>query len=222
MQAAYEYFRSGELGLPSQVWSPFAEGQTPQVYPAGALLYGQGTEASQFYYLIKGRVKTYLSSEEGGERILTVYRAGDIMGEASFFDEQPRVSSAVTLSRCELVPIGRRRVEEVFARHPDLAIAMLKNLSRTVRLLSGHVDDISFSSADHRLARLLLSLFQESHGPIHCTHEELGASIGASRVTVSRVLNRFARLGWLTTGYRTVILQDRDAVEQFLSPQNGG
>ena len=220
MQAAYEYFRSGELGLPGQIWTPFAQGQTPLIYPAGAIVYVQGTEASQFYYLLKGRVKTYLSSEEGDERILTVYRAGDIMGEASFFDEQPRVSSAVTLSRCELVPIGRKRVEEVFAQHPGLAIAMLKYLARTVRLLSSHVDDISFSSADHRLARLLLSLFRENRGPLHCTHEELGASIGASRVTVSRALNRFSRLGWLTTGYRTITIQDQGAMERFLSAQN--
>lgn len=217
MQAAYEYFRWRELGLPDQIWAPFAQGQLPQVYPAGSILYVQGTEAQQFYYLVKGRVKAYLSSEEGEERILTVYRAGDILGEASFFDELPRVSSAVALSRCELVSIGRQQVQEVFTQYPELAMAMLKYLARTVRMLSGHMDDISFSSADRRLARLLLSLSREQTGPLRCTHEELGASIGASRVTVSRVLNRFSQRGWLAIGYRTITLLDRQALEQFLS-----
>ena len=39
--------------------------------------------------------------------------------------------------------------------------------------------------------------------------------MGVSRVTVSRVLGQFARCGWIQTGYRTVHLLDRAALERL-------
>ena len=93
---------------------------------------------------------------------------------------------------------------------------MLEYLARTVRLLSVHVDS-TFLQADQRIARHLLSLSATSdRGEILCTHEEIGASVGVSRVTVSRVLGEFVRLGWIKTGYRTVQILRRRALEQLV------
>ena len=73
------------------VWAPLAEGKKPQLYAPGQLIYLQGTEASQFYYIMDGTVKCFLSAESGEERILTFHYGGELIGEASFFDRQPRV-----------------------------------------------------------------------------------------------------------------------------------
>ena len=74
------------------VWAPLAEGQTPLLFSPGQMIYLQDTEADQFYYILKGTVKCFLSAESGEERILTMHQAGDLIGEAAFFDRQPRVS----------------------------------------------------------------------------------------------------------------------------------
>ena len=103
----------------------------------------------------------------------------------------------------------------MFATHPGLAIAMLEDLARRVRLLSGHVDG-EFLQADKRIARHLLALIPEAYGRLRCTHEEIGSSVGVSRVTVSRVLGEFDRRGWVQTGYKLLRLLDRPALERFL------
>jgi CRP/FNR family cyclic AMP-dependent transcriptional regulator len=202
--------------MPNDIWSPFAEGQSPQDYKPGQLIYLQDTEATQFYYILSGSVKCFISSESGDERTLTVHRAGDLMGEAAFFDEQPRVSSAVALTRCEIISITKKHLTAIFAAHPELAISMLQYLARTVRLLSEHVDDMSFLQADQRIARHLLSLDHGS-GELSCTHEELGTAVSASRVTVSRVLGEFSRRGWIETGYRTVRILNPAALSNMFS-----
>lgn len=195
------------------LWSPFAEGRSSIHYTPGQLIYLQGTQADQFYYILRGTARCFMSSEEGDERTLTLHRAGDLMGEAAFFDGEPRISSAVAVTECEVVSIDRRRLTDVISKRPDLAFSMLQYLSRTIRLLSAHVDG-NFLSADRRVARHLLSLpaIQDS---IRCTHEEIASSIGMSRVTVSRVLGILERRGWLKTGYRSVHLLDRAALSQF-------
>ncbi len=190
-------------------WQSLAEGQTPRRYAPGQLIYLQGTEADRFYYLVRGKAKSYISSPAGGERSLTVHHDGDLMGEASFFDQCPRVSSAVAVTECLIVSVDRERLDAIFQRHPELAQPMLRYLARTVRLLSSHVDDMSFLTADQRIARYLLSLTPED-GRLRCTHEEIGEAVGVSRVTVSRVLSQLSRQGLLTTGYHYIVLNDRD------------
>ena len=197
------------------IWSPLAERQTPRTYAPGQLIYLQGTEAQEFYYILSGTVRCFISSAEGDERILTLHRGGELIGEAAFFDRQPRVSSAMAVTKCALVAVDRRRLEEVFALHPALAVSMLEYLARTVRLLSAHVDG-TFLRADQRVARYLLSLSPGSGGELRCTHEEIGSSVGVSRVTVSRVLGELERQGLLKTGYRTVRLLDPDALEKLV------
>lgn len=134
------------------------------------------------------------------------------MGEASFFDECPRVSSAVTVTDCEIVSVDRAALDRVFRQHPELALPMLQYLARTVRMLSHYVDEATFLPAGARLARHLLSGAREGV-PFPCTHEELGFAIGASRVTVSRLLADFTRRGLVKTGYRSLTVLDQAALE---------
>ena len=186
---------------------------------------GRASDAQDFFpwtahlssgnYILSGTVRCFISSAEGDERILTLHHSGDLIGEASFFDRQPRVSSAVAVTKCALVGVDRRRLEEVIARHPDLAVSMLEYLAHTVRLLSAHVDG-AFLRADQRVARYLLSLSPVS-GVLRCTHEEIGSSVGVSRVTVSRVLGEFERQGLLETGYRTIRILNQPALEELVA-----
>lgn len=195
-----------ELDLPAGIWETFAQNRPPIRCSDGYLIYLQNTEATCFYYLKSGRVKSFIQSEDGAERALNIYTAGSLFGEASFFDELPRVSSAVALSPCEIVPIDRELVREEIARDPELAMAMLKYLARTVRLLSAQVDDMAFRPAQQRVARYLLGFSPAPGGVLRCTQEEIAAAVSASRVTVSRILNEFVRQGWLETGYRSLKL----------------
>lgn len=204
-----------QLNISSDIWRSFANGRAVVHCPEGYLIYLQQTEATCFYFLKSGRVKSFIQSVNGDERVLNVYEEGCLFGEASFFDELPRVSSAMALTPCEIVPIDRDMVREEIVKDPDLAMAMLKYLARTVRILSSHVDNMAFRPADWRVAQYLLSLTPDESGTVPCTQDEIADSISTSRVTVSRVLREFAKRGWLSTGYRSVCIVDRAALEDF-------
>lgn len=202
-----------ELDFPAGIWTAFAKSRPSVRCSAGYLIYLQNTEATCFYYLKSGRVKSFIQSEDGAERVLNVYHAGSLFGEASFFDELPRVSSAVALTSCEIVPIDRDLVSQEFARDPELALAMMKYLARTVRLLSGQVDQMAFRPARWRVANYLLTL--SSAGSLSCTQEDIAAAVSASRVTVSRILNETARKGWIELGYRSIILRQPEKLKEL-------
>ena len=200
-----------ELDFPAGIWEAFAKGRPPVRCSPGYLIYLQDTEATCFYFLKSGKVKSFIQSEDGMERVLNLYHAGSLFGEASFFDELPRVSSAVAVVPCEIVPFDRELVAQEFAKNPELALSMVKYLARTVRLLSGQVDQMAFRPARWRVANYLLTMAGRD-GSVSCTQEDIAAAVSASRVTVSRVLGEFAQRGWVELGYRTIRLKNPKAL----------
>lgn len=192
-------------------WDLLTEGRCPRRYQAGQLVYLQGTQPKCFYYLSTGSVRSFISTDSGEERVLTIHRTGDLMGEASFFDGCPRVTSAMTLEECLILPVDQQQLDAAFQRHPELAMPMLRHLARTVRTLSGHVGAASLP-AHQRVARCLLSQPADSDSVIHSTHEALGQAAGLSRVTISRVLGELSAQGVVALGYRAVKVLDWDAL----------
>jgi CRP/FNR family transcriptional regulator len=214
-----EYFSIQELSLPQDIWAPFASHYDAAQFVPNQMIYFQESQADCFYYLKSGRVKTFISSEDGSEKVLTIYQAGNLFGEAAFFDELPRVSNAITLTQCEIVKINREMARREIAQSPELALALLKYLARTVRLLSGHVDDMAFLRTDQRIARYLLSVSRSADGSFSCTQDEIASAVSASRITVCRILSRMSKEGMLSTGYGSIRLLEPDALERLL--ENG-
>ncbi len=199
------------------VWDLLAEGRRPRKYRAGQLVYLQGARPDRFYYLISGSVRSFISTGDGEERVLAVHRAGDLMGEASFFDGCPRVTSAMALEDCLILAVDRVQLDAAFQRHPELALPMLQYLARTVRLLSAHVES-SALPARQRVARWLLAQVPAGGGTLKATHEEIGQAVGLSRVTVSRVLGELSALGLASLSYRSVAVPDRAGLEALAFP----
>lgn len=71
------------------IWDLLGEGRTPRMYSAGQMIYLQDTSPGCFYYLKSGAARSYISSPSGDERVITVHRSGDLMGEASFLTSAP-------------------------------------------------------------------------------------------------------------------------------------
>ena len=200
-------------------WEQLSEGRNPRRYKAGQLVYLQGTHPECFYYLVSGSVRSFISTNSGEERVLTIHRTGDLMGEASFFDGCPRVTSAMTLEDCLILPVNQGQLDAAFQRHPELALPMLQHLAKTVRLLSDHVGAASLP-AQQRVARWILAQSPNGSNSLRATHEEIGQAVGLSRVTVSRVLGELAAQGLLELGYRSITVLERDGLKDLaIEPQ---
>ena len=202
--------------FPLEIWLPFLQKRPVVRCSPGYMIYLQGTDPTCFYFLKEGRVKSFMQSEDGAERVLTVYESGSLLGEAAFFDGLPRMSSAIALSPCHLVPIDRELVSQQFAANPALAMSMIEYLARKVRMLSDHLDHMAFRPAKWRLTEHILSLSPVGDF-VKCNQEEIASAISTSRVTVSRILNELAREGLVELGYQKVKILDREQLLKICS-----
>lgn len=183
-------------------------------FPKGTIIYRQGDMAEYFCYLKKGRVKVFMNSADGMEKILNTATHGEILGEGAFFDKKPRVSSARAVVASELIMIDEESLMELIKKYPRIAFELLEILSNRIRLLSAQIDAMTFMQADARIAQLLIE--SEAGGEIKLTHEEMAAVVGVSRVTVSKILGKFVKSGIVSTEYGRVIIKNRDRLSEIV------
>ncbi|MGI5958221.1 MAG: Crp/Fnr family transcriptional regulator [Massiliimalia sp.] len=208
------YFMNPHEKAHQKEWDIFEQKELPSLlYAKNQMVYWQGEEAVRFYYLKEGTVRIFLSSEDGAEKTISILKPGSVFGEASFFDGLPRVSSAKTLEKSKIIAIGQKELLTLFGEHPNLAMTMLGYLAKTVRMLSAQVDHMAFLQADQRLAQLLISLAENRK--VFSTHEELASLVGVSRVTVSKLIGKFVKNGWIATGYGYLELLDEEQLKKF-------
>lgn len=186
---------------------------SPKIFEKNKIIYTQGDDAKFVYYLKAGRVQIYVGSPGGAEKILAAFSGGSLFGKSAFFDKLPRATCARALEKSEIIQIDKQMMTEIIARRPQFALDMLEYLAKTIRVFSTQIENISFLKADKRLALYILENAENNY--IHCTHDEISATIGASRVTVSKILRRFARAGWIFTMYGSVKVLDAEKLREF-------
>ncbi len=218
MEKFNHYIQSCTSGLPQNLIRSFEGIPITRVFEKNSVIYSQGEDANSFYYLKKGRAKVFISSETGMEKTLSVIGKGAILGEAAFFDEQPRISSAKAISKSELVPINRSTLTEIIRKNPQTAMELFKLQAQTIRMLSSQLDSITFSSADSRIARFLLeSMHPVANGfVVKTTHEEIASVAGVSRVTVSKFMMRLSKLGAVKTGYKIITILNPEQLKELI------
>ena len=190
----------------TDLWRLFARNLPVRTYEKEQMIYWQEEQADCFYCIKKGRVKVFLSSENGMEKTITIVEQG-ILGEAAFFDRMPRVSSAKALVKTELIAINRNGLVKSFSQDPNLAIHLLELMAHRVRLLSQQLDNMTFLQADQRVAQALLRLSAPGEDGL--------PQVNLTRVTVSKLLTRFAKSGWIDTRYRAVVIKNPAALQEF-------
>lgn len=163
----------------------------------------------------------FLSSENGMEKTVAIVERG-ILGEAAFFDRMPRMSSAKALVKTQLIPVTRSGLRKSFGRDPELAVRLLELMAKRVRLLSQQVDSMAFLQADQRVAQALLRAGEpdeKGNLQVRLTHEEIANLAGTTRVTVSKLMGKFVKNGWIDTRYRRVLVRNPAALEQIAKEQ---
>ena len=87
----------------------------------------------------------------------------------------------------------------------------IRDLARTIRRLSDRVEDLIFLDVPSRVAKYLIDLARSTGGDgteLTLTQDELAAFIGASRVSVNRVLGDLERREIISIRRRRIAIKD--------------
>ncbi len=182
----------------------------------GEYLFYEGENPRGMFILAKGAVKIFKYSTEGREQVLTVEKPVGIIAELPLLDGQPYPANALALEDCCMLLIPKDEFLRIVQKRPELALAIIKNLSIRLRHLVMLIEEISFLDVYQRLAKYLL---KESKGrtefTITHTNTEVASIIGTVRELVSRNLSRLVNEGVIELEGKKVRIIDEEKLKEL-------
>lgn len=187
-------------------------------YGKGEIIFFESTTRDdRLYILVAGRVKLTMLSPEGKEKVLTILQEGDIFGEISLFDQDTHPLTAEVIEEARLVILAFADLEAIIMKNPRVAIKIIQALSKKTRLLTSQIRELVFQDAEGRLASLLIRFANDFGRKVRSgqmidlilTHQEIANLLGTSRVTVTKLLNRFIDQGLIKIYKRKIVVLEQ-------------
>jgi CRP/FNR family cyclic AMP-dependent transcriptional regulator len=176
-------------------------GRSISKYRINQKVFSQGTPADAVFYILKGKVKVTVVSEQGKEAVVALLGPDEFCGEGCLTGQPVRLATAVALTECEIMRLEKATVIRVLHEEPAFSEMFVSHLlARTIRVEADLVDQL-FNSSEKRLARalLLLANFGKEGRPepiiAKVSQETLAEMIGTTRSRVSFFMNKFRKLG---------------------------
>jgi CRP/FNR family cyclic AMP-dependent transcriptional regulator len=178
-------------------------------YPKNTIIVSEGDETDSLYIILEGRVKAFVSDDEGRDVVLSTQGPGEYFGEM-VLDEGPRSASIMTLEPCRFLVVPKSDFRNFVASNPAFALNLIEKLIGRARALTASVKSLALMDVYGRVARLLLELADDSSGQLaisqRLTQQEIASRIGASREMVSRILKDLSIGGYLTQSRAGIVL----------------
>ena len=176
-------------------------GRSISKYRKGETIFSQGKPADAVFYILKGKVKVTVVSEQGKEAVVAILGPDEFCGEGCLTGQPLRLATAVAMTECEIMRLEKATMIHVIHEEPAFAEMFVSHLlARTSRVEADLVDQL-FNSSEKRLARalLLLANFGKDGRPepiiAKVSQETLAEMIGTTRSRVSFFMNKFRKLG---------------------------
>jgi CRP/FNR family cyclic AMP-dependent transcriptional regulator len=181
-------------------------------FAKGVVVVNEGDATDSLYVVLSGRVKVFVSGENGREVVIGTISAGDYFGEL-VLDGGPRSASVMTLEPCRFFLIPRRDVEQLMERNPAFARDLIHKLIKTVRSLSNRVLDLSLKDVYGRFVKFVDEHAIERDGrlvvPERLTQYDIAARIGGSREMVSRIVKDLTAGGYITIDAKHITIHKK-------------
>lgn len=201
--------------LPADRLKDLAARMQQREFPAGTVIVDQESPGDSLFTIIKGRVKVVLFGDCGREMILSILREGQIFGEMSLLDNQPRSASVITLEPTSLMVLERSAFQRHIDSHPETSMAILEEMCRRLRQADQIIGNLALLDVYGRLARLLRDLAEKDGESTpegimireRPTQQDIASMVGSSRETVSRALNDLAKRGLIIMSGKKLLLR---------------
>jgi CRP/FNR family transcriptional regulator, cyclic AMP receptor protein len=178
-------------------------GRTISAYKKNQPVFSQGDPADAVFYVLDGRAKVTVLSEQGKEAIVAIHGKQDFFGEGCLVGQPLRLATVTAMTDCSIMRIEKANMLRVLHDEPKFSEMFLAyTLRRNARVEEDLVDQL-FNSTEKRLARILLLManFGKDSDPepviAKISQETLAEMVGTTRPRVNLFMNKFRKLGFL-------------------------
>jgi CRP/FNR family transcriptional regulator, cyclic AMP receptor protein len=174
-----------------------SEGRNINHYKKKQLIYSEGNHPGRLYFVIKGKVKTFKSNDDGKELTIGLYKEGDFFGYVALLENSVYKETAEAMEDTEIAVIPREDFETLINNNPEVTRKFIRMLANNVSEKEDQLLGLAYNSLRKRVADALITLQKKYSRPgqetfsIHISREDLANIAGTATESLIRTLSDF-------------------------------
>ena len=183
-----------------------------RIYRRNTIILNKGSESSSLYVILSGKVKVYISDEDGKEIVLNIQGPGAHFGELALIGGLPRSASVMTLADCKIMILTKHAFLECLSQHPNIALNLINSLVSRVCELTDNVSDLALLDIYGRVVKTLLRNAREIDGEFmveNLSQHDIASIVGASRTMVNRIFKDLKAGGYVALKGKRIVIHKK-------------
>ena len=166
-------------------------------YKAKQIIYTEGNHPTMLFYVVRGKVKTYRSNDDGKEFITNLFNTGDFFGYVALLEGIPYRDTAKALEETELAIIPKEDFDELINKNQEVAKKLIQLLVRNISEKEDLLLNLAYNSLRKKVAEALVMLVkkyndnQDKKFVIDLSRESLANIAGTAKESLTRTLGDF-------------------------------
>jgi CRP/FNR family cyclic AMP-dependent transcriptional regulator len=167
-------------------------------------IYTQGAPAHSVFYILEGGVRLTTRSKYQPSAVTAILGVGDFFGELCLVGFPRHVSTAVALTASSILVIKKETMMRLLHQKNDMSNFFVSFLLSSIRKYQNNIAELLTSSAEQRLARVLLRLahLDRRDPPIAglptVSQQVLAEMVGTTRSRLNLFMSRFRKRGFIS------------------------
>jgi CRP-like cAMP-binding protein/CheY-like chemotaxis protein len=198
MQGIGEFLKAAK-GI--EALKELSENRETRSYKKKDDIYKEGGYPKGVYFISKGKVKIFQSSELGKELITELYNEGDFFGYTSLLQDETYTSTAAALEDSEIYMLPKEDFFDLLYKNAEISRKFIEILSSNLRDREKHLVELAYNSVRKRVAEALVKLSDkfkkeaDAKFSMNVTREDIANMVGTATETVIRTLSDFKEDG---------------------------
>jgi CRP-like cAMP-binding protein/CheY-like chemotaxis protein len=174
-----------------------AEDRNINKYKKKEIIYSEGNHPNRLYYVLKGKVKTYKSNDNGKELVTEIFSTGDFLGYVAMLEGCAYKDSAAALEESELAVIPREDFDKLVNNNKEVAQKFIRLLAKNISERENQLVNIAYNSLRKKVADAILMLHKKYHqatddsDAIVISRGSLATMAGTAKESLIRTLSDF-------------------------------
>ena len=173
------------------------------------------------FFVVKGKVKTFKTHEQGKEFITGLYKEGDFFGFLALLDDGKYTDSAMTLDDSDVCLIQKEDFFSLIYKNADVSRKFIKMLSDNLQEKEDQLIKLAYNSVRKRVAEALVTLSNrykkdgEQQFSMNISREDLANLAGTATETTIRMLSDFKEEGLIDIKGGTISVSNYDKLAKM-------
>jgi CRP-like cAMP-binding protein/DNA-binding NarL/FixJ family response regulator len=190
-----------------------------RVYKKKEFVFVEGEQPKYVYFVDKGLVKTFKSTNEGKELITGLHGHGDFFGFVSLLEDKPANESAIVMKESQIYMIPQQDFLTLIYANKEIARKFISMLASNLYEAENKLLELAYQSVRQRVATVLLKLNSQTDSTngdhnITVARKDLSGLVGTTTESLNRTLVDFKNEGLIEIFDKSVKIVQHSKLER--------